>query len=177
MPDCSTITFSDALVNIEKLFTIVGIVLAGVWSYLKFIRGQVFSTRLCLGISGTFFNTEKELYLLIKAVITNKNNSPANLKKTVLQKEGTALLVFVLDSSKQEAERMLKPVWKQIEIFRVFEDIQWLEPDESGQALHLISLPAGTTNPIRIHLRVVSRGMEWNDEEIVIPKYVGPEDK
>lgn len=141
----------------------LAILFGGVWAYWKFVRGRTFRRRLELTISGTSFERQGACYLSGVAQLKN-----IGLSKVTIEQEGTAIEVFRISDVKSQLSE------EDLQTREVFAEHGWIEPGETIEEPFLLAIPeAGEqTIALRLHLRIVSRGMlsravEWNAGAVV----------
>jgi hypothetical protein len=132
----------------DKGIKVLAVAVGAVWTYYSVRR------KLELSISGTIFKKNGNFYLLISYQLKNVGQT----KYTIRQK-GTYVGVFAI-SEKGDEERVLA--------LEIFKDHGWIEP---GEQIHETRI-APISNPetfiaLKLQLRVVSRGLEWNVSSIV----------
>lgn len=156
----SGINWPETLSNTEKVVKIAAIVIGGVWTYLKFIRGRIYRPRLRLSVSGRIAMVEGQQHLVVNLTMENVGSS-----KVDIGEEGTGLRLF----SPALTPAVVPPdqtVWMRLGSFSVFEKPGWLETGESIQDQLLIALPPGGS-VFKLEFRVVARKIEWHARAIV----------
>lgn len=158
--------WSKQLETLSKIFTILAIVVGGIWSYLKFIRGQLFAVRLEPKIDGKYISDGKKNHLLITVQLKNAAASPVNLSKVILRQDGSAIRVFTYDASDNSTETQ-SVNWNRLTTLSVFEQHQWVETGEVIKEQRLISLPPGHYLAFKLDLRIISKNHQWTDSSII----------
>lgn len=154
--------------GLEHVLTSVAIVVGGVWSYLKFIKGQILVPKLDLSISADFVDHAQDRLVIITCEMLNASSSPVNLKKILIQQEGTALRVFVASCpSRPPHQHSVQIDWQHVGTFCVFENHSWLASEEKISDFITLVLPRAALPLAMLQLRVVSKGMEWNAAKVV----------
>lgn len=158
---------SNLLDDGEKLFTILGVIAAGFWVYVNFLRGRTYRPRLELKVSGAL-SREGEYTSLI-AVISLKN---VGLAKVQLLKRGTAFTVNYSPMPTSLPEPAAIKEWRQIDISDLFASHQWIESGEVIDEHRLVVLPKGDYLAFCLDARVVSprligHNKEWNGMTII----------
>jgi hypothetical protein len=151
---------------LSKLFTIAAIVVGGIWSYLKFIRGQLFAIRLKPKVEGKYIFIGESKHLLVTVQLTNAAASPVNLSKVIIRHEGSGLSVFTYNVRDYRPETH-NVNWDRLATFPVFELHQWVEAGEEIKEQRLVPLPAGDYVAFKLELRIVSKSYVWNETSII----------
>ncbi len=156
------------LEDLERVVTIVAIVVGGWWSYVKFIKGQLGVARLSLKIEGRLFEENDKRYLLITAKVKNESPSPVSLSKVVIQQEGSGVSIFLCkDLILSDQAITTKADWKHIGSYSVFTNEMWVESHEEIYDSQLYTLPIGNSNIVKLQLRLVSKRTAWQTQEIL----------
>jgi hypothetical protein len=152
--------------TLSKIFTILAIVIGGVWSYLKFIKGQLFAVRLEPKVEGKYVSDGERNHLLVSVQLRNTAASPVNLSKVILTQDGSGLEVFTYEARDHRPESH-SVNWKSLVIFRVFEPHQWVESGEEIKEQRLVPLPAGDYLAFKLNLRIVTKKNAWTVTSII----------
>ncbi len=156
---------NEDLDNLEKIATVVAIVIGGAWVYFNFSKGRIYKSRLEPRVSGTIMPADGITHLLV--TITLKN---IGLSKFDIQQEGTALQILSYDPLVDPFPAE-KAGWKFLSIFTVFEQHAWIEPGETIEEQKLIVIQGVNHTAFRLELRVISRGFSWDSDSIImVPK-------
>jgi hypothetical protein len=154
--------FGTALGYIKTIAEIFGIIVGGLWAYYKFFKGRTFRPRLELSVSGKTFRSEKLTHLMATGQIKN-----VGLSKLGLSQKGTALRIL----SKEPIQSKAAPAiveWKHLVTLTIFENHQWIEPGETiADELLLVLGNAGYHKVVKVELRIVAGGIEWNSLAII----------
>jgi hypothetical protein len=150
----------------SKAFSILAIIVGGIWSYLKFIRGQVFAIRLEVKVDAKVITNNKINYLLVSSQIKNIAVSPVNLSKVIIHQRGSGLRIFACGAQEYEA------VPNNIECnllgtYPVFESVNWVSASDQVTEQRLFTLPKGNFVAFKLELRIVSKRYTWHDMKIV----------
>lgn len=143
----------------EQVMTILAIVLGGAWAYFNFIKGRVYHPRLEPRVSAVLKPGSNFKHVLINAEVKN-----VGLSNVPIQKEGTAIRLLALTQ-----ENYGKTGWeidwedRHLVTLSVFESHGWIEPGETIREQRLIPLREDGLLALKVELRIVSRGIEWND--------------
>jgi len=148
----------------------LAILFGGVWAYWKFVRGRTFRRRLELTISGTTFERQGACYL--SGVVQLKN---VGLSRVTIEQQGTAIELFRVRDIKSHL------IEEDLETLEVFLKHGWIEPGETIEEPFLLVIAEvdETTIGVRLHLRIVSRGIvtraiEWNAGAVVVVNTQAP---
>lgn len=163
MIETPTPGFQTVLANIKTVTETLGLILGGLWAYYKFFKGRTFRPRLELAINGKLSDAGHLTHLATFAQIKN-----VGLSKLELSQTGTALRVFSHTLSKLENTPAVVE-WERKITLPVFAKHDWIEPGESISDELLIALAKIGHSAVKLELRVVSRGIEWNCLTIVEP--------
>src|SRR5262249_31424276 len=95
----------------------------------------------------------------------------ANLKnvgysKAEILKEGSAIRVFATDPTKTEGPAE----WQRVVTIGVFEKHRWIEPGETITDQALVSIAGDDHRAVKLELRLVGSGIEWNATSIIEPE-------
>lgn len=140
--------------TLKDLFTMLVVLVGGIWSYFKFFKGRIFKSRLELKVSGKIISGEEAK--LLRASMEMKN---IGASVVYLDKELTQLKIF-------KSFRLTTPdkagpaYWHEDDATRVraFTDHGWVEPDETITDTVLIELP--DTENVAYKL-MISAGSRW----------------
>ena len=154
-----------ALEQAKTVAEILGIVVGGLWAYYKFFKGRTFRQRLELAVSGNTWQTNGMTHL--RACIEMKN---VGLSKLEISQEGSGLRIFY-QLPIQTANGSASVVeWERLMTLPVFEKHKWIEPGETIADQTLISIGRVDARAVKLGLRIVSSGIEWNSLAILEPK-------
>lgn len=151
---------------LAKAFTILAIIIGGIWSYLKFIRGQLLAIRLEPKVEGKIISHKERKHILATIRLKNAAASPVNLSKVNIQQEGTALQIFMYEARDCKPDKH-NIEWKRLVTLPIFEMHGWVESGEEIKEQYLVSLPDGDYIAYKLRLRIVSKRLEWNVIEII----------
>jgi hypothetical protein len=146
---------------VQSTCTIIAILVGAAWAYFNYFKGRTYRPRLEPKIAGKLSLNDGVSYLVTTAQLKN-----VGLSRIQIKQEGTALQVFsyYIDAPISKARQLEQ---KYLAIFSVFEAHGWIEPGEVIEDQNLILLPGGAQPAIRLELRIVSDGIEWNTATIV----------
>jgi hypothetical protein len=156
----SGISWSETLNNAEKGLKIAAMVVGGIWTYLKFIRGRIYRPRLKPSVSGRIAVINGQPHLVVDMSMENVGSSKANIDQ-----RGTGLRLF-----SPELQPTAAPPdeikWMRLGSFPVFDKHGWIETGERIQDELLITLPPGRS-AFKLELRVCVKGIEWQAKTII----------
>ncbi len=152
---------------LSKAFTILAIVVGGIWSYLKFIRGQVFATRLEVKVDAKVISNNETRHLLVSSQLRNVAASPVNLSKIIIQQRGSGLMIYTCAAQNHYDAVTNNVEWNRVATFPVFESIQLVRANDQVTEQSLFTLPKGNFVAFKLVLRIVSKGYAWYDSKIV----------
>lgn len=153
------LTLKDIVGLTEQVMTILAIVLGGAWAYFNFIKGRVYHPRLEPRVSAVLKPSPNFKHVLINAEVKN-----VGLSNVPIQKEGTGIRLLALTQ-----ENYVTTGWEidwedhHLVTLSVFESHGWIEPGETIREQRLIPLREEGLLALRVELRIVSKGIEWND--------------
>lgn len=133
----------------DKGIKAFAVIIGAVWTYINVIRSRTYKRKIEPGISGKLFRKNGAFYLLAVCRLKNVGQS-----KYTIKQEGTYVAAFAI-SEKGDEERILA--------LEVFKEHGWIEPGEQIQEQRVAPIPSPKTFvALRLALRVVSEGVEWN---------------
>jgi hypothetical protein len=102
---------------------------------------------------------------VIQLIITTQLKN-VGLSDFKIQQEGTAVIVssYTAGAPPPEAE---SPKWKEEGVFSVFKVHERIEPQETVTDERLVLIPNCDKAAIKVYLRVVYKGIEWNTWTII----------
>lgn len=156
----SGINWPEALSNSEKVVRIAAIVIGGVWTYLKFIRGRIYRPRLKPSVSGRIVIVSGQPYLIVSIGVENVGSS-----KVEISQKGTGLRLFSPELT-PAATPPSQVGWMHLGTFPVFEKHGWIETGECIQDELLISLQQ-VASAFKLEFRLVAKRIEWQSRAIV----------
>ncbi|MDQ1640492.1 MAG: hypothetical protein QOF62_3831 [Pyrinomonadaceae bacterium] len=161
--------FIEALKNLAE---VAALVIGGFWAYYKFFKGRTYKESLNLVVTGQLRAIEGRAYLTATAYI--KNVGLSNVK---INKRGSGLRVFIYKPEADEKE--IHTVFDEpLTTFGVFENDEYIEPNESIENQRLVAIPDGLKIGLRLELYIQSReGYTWNSSGIVFWEPAGKDKK
>lgn len=142
----------------DKALKALAVLLGGAWTWMNYRRSRTYKQRLESGIAGEIFQQAGHFYLSIVCHLKN-----VGLGLYEIRQKGTACVVTALrrDSDGRIQEDRLKTL-------SVFTEHQWIEPGEPIDDPLLVEVPSPDTFvALRVSLRVVAGGIEWNSKSDV----------
>lgn len=132
----------------DKAIKGIAVLVGGAWTYSNFLRARTFRPRIECTVSGQIFRKNGQAYALVSCVLKNAGQS-----KYVISQKGTYLEPIALTP----AGRVKLPGAE------VFSEHAWIEPGEQIVDPVVLAIPDPTDFvAVRLNLRVVSEGIEWN---------------
>lgn len=141
---------SDLLLNVVST---VGIVIGGVWAFMKFVWGRTFRERLEASVNGEV--EAKGGPAFVHAVIKVSN---VGLAKVPLRQVGSGLRLF---SSSRPSDDEVGAKWSRVTTVGVLGGHNWIEPGETIHNHVLLALPEDMTTPWQLELHLVSDKHSW----------------
>lgn len=142
---------------VQKAFTVLAVVIGGIWAYFKFFRGRTFRPRLDLQVTGQLTRDRSgDMYLIATAALKN-----IGLTDIRIRHEGSGLVVSTsTKDSNTEDGLIISKEWEEEIAVDVFEQHQWVEPNEpiKEEQLFVISQEETETtgiDAIRLGLEIV----------------------
>lgn len=118
----------------QGLITTVGLVMAGVWTYVKFIKGRQFRPHVEITVHGDWLGEDGELGLRLQVRLKNIGTA-----KVQLTHRGTGVMVSRLAAEQDPPPAATR--WTELGVWDVFLKHEWIEPGETiGEDL-LLRLP------------------------------------
>jgi len=155
--------FQAVIGNIKTIAETLGLVIGGLWAYYKFFKGRTFRPRLELTLGGRAWQAKHVTHVTASVQIKN-----VGLSKLELSQEGSGLRVFS-HALARPPDTPAVVEWKRQITLPVFEKHKWIEPGETISDQTLIALAHNDHSAVKLELRIVSNGIEWNSLTIVEP--------
>ncbi|MBS0641537.1 MAG: hypothetical protein JSS43_16850 [Proteobacteria bacterium] len=151
---------STLLKDLLTLIQLIAVITAGLWAYMKFVKGRIFYPRLEVSISGTA--VLRGDFTTLMAVLKVKN---VGLSRIDIRQEGTALRVLAASEAKPAV--ILAPDWKHLGTFSVFERHGWVEPGETIEEHKLLVVAGGEGKDYLLEVHLGSGKIVWTAVSIV----------
>lgn len=148
---------------VQSACTILAILGGAAWAYFNFFKGRTYRPRLEPTLSGKFISKDGASYLVTTAQLKN-----VGLSRVKIKQEGSALQIFSYQIA-THVSKVHELKQEYLAIFSVFEAHGWIEPNEVIEDQRFLVMPGGSSAAIRLELRIVSDGIEWNVATIVEP--------
>jgi hypothetical protein len=133
---------------VQALVTTVGFVLAGVWTYVKFIKGREFRPHVEITVNADWLGDAGDVGLRLRVQLKNIGTA-----KVQLTQRGTGVMVS------RPADRQPSPPamtqWTDLGVFEVFTKHEWIEPGETIGDDLLLRLPPPRPQALEIRTRII----------------------
>ena len=139
----------EKLKAVEIIIRSVVIIIGGFWAYYRFFKDRIFTPRLDLQISNTYFVQGEQIYLVVKLDFINVGSAKINF----LQK-GTALVISEYNSSK-EIKDVINVEKKTLTAFSILESHKWIELGRTIHEEKIIAIPHKKFLALELECRVV----------------------
>ena len=149
----------------EKAFTIIAVIVGGLWVYFNSFRGRTFVPRLQLELSGRLLTNGRLQFLLVSIQVKNVGSSIVQLRE-----RGTGLKVVSLQAGPAASE-VANLIEKETTAFPVLEkdiidekdtttdkSIKNIEPGTSINEQKLVVVNMAKYNAFRLELKVFAFG-------------------
>jgi hypothetical protein len=151
---------STVLKDLLTLVQIIAVIAAGLWAYMKFVKGRMFYPRLEVSVSGTAVLREDRTTLMATLKIKN-----VGLSRVDIRQKGTALRV--LSANEMTPSAIVTPNWGHLGTFSVFERHGWVEPGETIDENRLLVLPGANDRDYLFELHIGAGKLVWIVTSIV----------
>ena len=145
----------DIVSVLKDVITAAAIVLGGIWTYFNFIKGRIYRPRLEPAVSGKIFEDAGVTFVIVRARLKNIGLSKIDIKQV-----GLAIMIYAYQTAKTGTITTADKT--KLASFPVFEDHEWIEPGEVIEDEQLFQVPEYKGTGIRVELRFVYNGIEWN---------------
>jgi hypothetical protein len=151
-PTHPTLTF--ALDVADKLIKLAAVLIGALWTWWNYRKSRTYEQKLELEVLGTVFARE-DLYGDIKIVVKN-----IGATKHSVQQAGTFCRLSTVHNDLTE---------RQVRVFPVFTQNNKIEPGEAmiDTLYWRIAQPFDDIIWVKLTLRVVSSGVEWNSSAVI----------
>ena len=139
---------------LDEIIKLAAVFIGGLWALWNFRKSRTYQQKLQLEIVGTVF-IKKDLYGDV--LVTAKN---IGASRHVVQKAGSFIEISVILDDLSEHI---------VELFRVFNDDDSMEPGESINDTKIWSIAPPFDNIVwvRLSLRILSNGVDWRWSSLV----------
>jgi hypothetical protein len=145
---------STALKDLQTLVQLFAVIAAGIWAYMKFVKGRIFYPRLEVSVSGTAVLREDVTTLMAGLKIKN-----VGLSRVDIRQEGTALRV--LSATDARPTTILAPDWNRLGTFSIFERHGWVEPGETIEENRLFTIAGANDRDYLLEAYIGSGKLVW----------------
>jgi hypothetical protein len=138
----------------DDIIKFIALLVGAAWTWMNYLRGRTYKRKLEADVTGHLFRKNAQLYLSIHCQLKNVGQS-----EYPIEQHGSGCQVIAYSGGPPEL------LWT----FSVFTEHGWLEPGEQIDEPLLLRVRVDPTRLIglRLHLKVVSGGIEWNSSCIV----------
>ena len=150
------------LQDIKTLLEIVAIAGAGIWAYLKFVRGRLFRHKLDLNVEGEFLTIDGSAHVLVRITIRN-----IGFTSVSFDTECCVLRVFAAEQ-RPYLDFTDAALWHRVATVPLLEDHNWIEPSEVLQEQELIHIHSEPTVAIRLVANVSDSRSLWGASAIAV---------
>ena len=152
----------DWLGQAESAFTILAIIVGGVWAYYNFFKGRLYRTRLEPSVSGRYLRRNGGAWLVATVRLRN-----AGVAKAELTQKGSGLRISVRDASAPVPVPGIVE-WDAGATFSVLQNHRWIESGETVSEEHLIEVE-DTPNPaFLLEMRIISLELAFRTQCVVV---------
>ncbi len=145
----------------QKIFTIIGIIAGGVWTYFHYFHGRTYRPRLETNVSGKILKHD-EVSLLV-ATIKIKN---VGLSKIDIKQKGSGMRIIGLEK-KSNVQEIEKNEGVRLKTIPVFENHAWIEPGETVEDIHTLTLPNQAYIGLMLDVRLVTNKIAWRFSSVI----------
>ncbi len=150
----------------QALVTTVGLIMAGVWTYVKFIKGREFRPHVEITVTGDWLGEAGELGLRLRVQLKNIGTA-----KVQLMQRGTG--VMVSRPADEQPPPPAETVWTTLGVYDVFLKHEWIEPGETIGDDLLLRLPL-PPQVLEVRTRII---LAWRPNIEIQGRYAFAPDK
>lgn len=147
---------------VEKLVTILGFIVAGLWTYYKFFRGRTFKPQLEPKIAVEVVTLDGRGFLKITTSLKN-----VGLSEVPIMQQGSGVKVFTLQPNNDQSFAD-SVEWDFSAILDVFEHHKWIEPNEEIEDHFLVRLVGSEQQAFKVEVRIQGKKTAWHASSIVV---------
>lgn len=138
----------------DKFIKFTAVLVGATWTFMNYKRSRTYAQKLELLLAGSMVS-KRDNYIEVSAGLKNLGASRYDV-----QQKGTGCEVIAI--MRDLSERSVK-------LFSIFESHEWIEPGESiGDLMQCkVAIPAEEIVWLKVHLRVISREIEWNSSCLI----------
>jgi flagellar biogenesis protein FliO len=167
VPQDPTMSLKDLADIVKSVVTIVGILIGGAWSYMRFVRGRILKPHVNVRVSGSVRSVGDRHFVVVRVSVVNKGNVVVHVDH-----RETSVAVFA------ERRSRGRIAWADIDALVVLEETNLVEPDEDVEAEYLVPLPCAPKVPLRVIFHVkararffgIGRVSRWETSHVIVPK-------
>jgi hypothetical protein len=152
----------DWLGQAESGFTILAIIVGGVWAYYNFFKGRLYRTRLEPSISGRYLRRNGGAWLIATVRLRN-----AGVAKAEITQEGSGVRLSVSDAS-VPVPVPGKAEWRLGATFSVLQNHRWIESGETVSEEHLIEVEDQEDPAFLLEMRIISLKVAFRTQCVVV---------
>jgi hypothetical protein len=161
------IDYDNLLENLQRVFTILAIIVGGLWAYFRFFKGRTYKPRLEPTISGTVTCKNSMSYLVTTVRIKN-----VGLSDQKIHQAGTSMKIYIFSSSMIPAADGSNPgaelpEWDHVATLPILKHHRWVEPGETVEEQELVLVSGCDHSAFRLVLTLVAGGNYWEVPRIV----------
>ena len=150
------------LQHLEKIVTILAIIVGGIWAYFHFSKSRKYRIRLEPSISGKIITREQKTYVCVRLELKNAGEAVVEIEK---KGSGFRLYSFLPDSIKGKSALAPK---EHIRTYRIFGSHQWVESNETIVEEQLIAISGDQHFAFELEMRVISNKISFRTNCIVV---------
>jgi len=152
----------DTVIGIaQNIFTIIAIIAGGVWTYFHYFHGRTFRPRLENNVSGQIMKHHNTSLLV--ATIKIKN---VGLSKIDIKQKGSGMRIIGLEE-KESVQTIEKNKGVRLKTIPIFENHAWIEPGETVEDIHTLTLPNQAYIGLMLDVRLVTNKIAWRFSSVV----------
>ncbi len=146
----------------DELFKGLAIVVAGAWTYLNYVRGRTFRTRLEIELSGSIGERPGVFYFNGQCKAKN-----VGLSLIPIQQVGSGIVIYALWLVPAE-NGTFDTFTEEIVVLPIFTRHGWIEPGESISDTYITTLPPSRNQLLGVRTEVmIGNGKTvWNASQI-----------
>lgn len=153
--------FDKASNVLQNVFTVIALIIGGVWTYFTFVKGRALTPRLEPKLSLKTFKSGERKYLVVTVQLKNAGSA-----KVDIVQRGTLVGIYSYEPNTTEpASEDIR--WNKYKASSILKDHHWIEPGETIEEPVLVPLPASASAIYKVLLRVNSKKTTWTIEAII----------
>jgi len=151
----NNISFESLLDTIQKILTILAILIGAIWTYFNYFRGRTYRPRLENDVCGNVIQIDNSLLLNVKIKIKN-----VGLSKIDIKQKGSGLRIIALKKP-SEVKKVVKYEGTRLKTVPIFQDHGWIEPNEPITDVHTFLLPNNDYFGLKFEVRIITKKISW----------------